>query len=53
MQTLIEITALNQNLLIFLAIDLSIAVLLLGTMRFVSGLSAQVNTTDELAKQDS
>ncbi len=52
MQTLIEITALNQNLLIFLAIDLSIAVLLLGTMRFVSGLSAQVNTTDELAKQD-
>lgn len=52
MQTLIEITALNQDLLIYLAIDLTIAILLLGTMRFVSGISAKVNTTDELAKQD-
>lgn len=52
MNTLIEITALNQELLAFLAIDLVIAIALLGTMRFVSGLSAKVNTTNELAKED-
>ena len=52
MQNLIEITGLNMNLLVFLAIDLTIAILLLGAMRFVSGLSAKVNTTDELAKED-
>jgi len=47
-----EITALNTELLTFLAIDLSVAILLLGAMRFVSGVTAKVNTTDELAKQD-
>jgi hypothetical protein len=47
-----EITAINQDLLIFLLIDLTIAIILLGTMRFASGLSAEVNTTDELAHQD-
>jgi len=52
MNTLIEITALNQDLLTYLAIDLLIAIILLGTMRFVSGLSAKVNTTHELAKED-
>ena len=52
MNTFVEITALNQELLIFLAIDISIAILLLGAMRFVSGLTAKVNSTDELAKQD-
>ncbi len=52
MNTLIEITALNQDLLIFLAIDIAIAILLLGAMRFISGLSANVNSTDELAKED-
>lgn len=52
MQNLIEITGLNMNLLVYLAIDLTIAILLLGAMRFVSGLSAKVNTADELAKED-
>ena len=52
MNTLIEITELNQGLLTFLAIDLVIAILLLGAMRFISGISAQVNTTEELAKED-
>ncbi|WDE04227.1 DUF350 domain-containing protein [Thalassomonas viridans] len=52
MNTLIEITALNQDLLTYLAIDLLIAIILLGTMRFVSGLSAKVNTTHELARED-
>ena len=52
MQNLIEITGLNQDLLIFLAIDLTIAIMLLGAMRFVSGLSAGVNTNEELAQKD-
>ena len=52
MNTFIEITGLTQELLIFLAIDIAIAIVLLGAMRFISGLSAQVNSTDELAKED-
>jgi hypothetical protein len=52
MKTFFDITALNQDLLIYLAIDVSIAILLLGAMRFISGLSAKVNSTDELAKKD-
>jgi len=52
MNTFIDITALNQDLLIYLAIDISIAIVLLGAMRFISGFSAKVNSTEELAKED-
>jgi hypothetical protein len=52
MNTFFEITALNQDLLVYLAIDISIAILLLGAMRFISGLSAKVNSTEELAQKD-
>jgi len=52
MNTLFEITGLNVELLNYLAIDISIAILLLGAMKFVSGLSAKVNATDELSKED-
>jgi len=52
MNTLIELVGINQNLLAILAIDISIAILLLGAMRFLSGISAKVNSTEELAKQD-
>ena len=52
MNTLIEVTAINQELMIFLAIDITIAIILLGAMRFLSGLTAKVNSTDELAKED-
>lgn len=52
MNTLFEITGLNVELMIYLAIDISIAILLLGAMKFISGLSAQVNATDELSKED-
>lgn len=52
MNTLIDITNLNQDLLIFLAIDISIAIILLSAMRFLSGFSAKVNSTDELSKED-
>jgi len=52
MNTLLEVTAINQELMIFLAIDVTIAIILLGAMRFLSGLTAKVNSTDELAKED-
>jgi len=52
MNTFFEITALNLDLLIYLAIDISIAIILLGAMRFISGLSAKVNSTEELAQKD-
>lgn len=52
MNNFFNISAFNQDLVIFLTIDLIIAVVLLSAMRFISGLSAQVNTTDELSKQD-
>lgn len=52
MQNIMEITGLTTDLLIYLIIDISIAIILLGAMRFISGLSANVNTTDELSKED-
>ena len=52
MNTFIELTGVNQELLIFLAIDVAIAIILLGAMRFLSGISAQVNSTEELATND-
>ncbi|MEW6990896.1 DUF350 domain-containing protein [Colwelliaceae bacterium 6441] len=52
MDTLFEITGLNQELAIYLAIDITIAIILLGAMKFISGISAQVNANDELAKED-
>lgn len=42
----------QPNLLVILAIDLTIAIILLSAMRFISGLWAGVNTTDELARKD-
>jgi hypothetical protein len=52
MNTFIELVGVNQDLLVYLAIDISIAILLLGTMRFLSGLSAKVKSTEELAEND-
>lgn len=52
MNTFTEFVGINQSLLIYLAIDITIAILLLAAMRFLSGLTANVNTTDELAKED-
>ncbi|MFQ3209019.1 MAG: hypothetical protein ACI9U5_001503 [Colwellia sp.] len=52
MNTFIELVGVNQDLLAYLAIDVSIAILLLGAMRFLSGISAKVNSTEELAKED-
>jgi len=52
MNTLIELIGVNQELLVFLAIDITIAIILLGAMRFLLGLSSQVNSTEELAQKD-
>lgn len=52
MNTFIELVGVNQELLVYLAIDITIAIILLGAMRFLSGLSAQVNSTEELAHHD-
>jgi uncharacterized membrane protein YjfL (UPF0719 family) len=52
MNTLIDLVGVNQELLIYLAIDITIAIILLGAMRFLLGLTSQVNSTEELAKKD-
>lgn len=52
MNTLIELVGVNQELLVFLAIDITIAIILLGAMRFLLGLTSQVNSTEELAQKD-
>jgi hypothetical protein len=52
MNTLIELVGVNQELLIYLAIDITIAIILLGAMRFLLGLTSQVNSTEELAHKD-
>ncbi len=52
MNTLIELVGVNQELLTYLAIDVTIAIVLLGAMRFLLGLTSQVNSTEELAQKD-
>ncbi|MGV2871179.1 DUF350 domain-containing protein [Colwellia sp. E150_009] len=52
MNSLIELVGVNQELLVFLAIDITIAIILLGAMRFLLGLTSQVNSTEELAHKD-
>jgi len=52
MNSLIELVGVNQDLLVYLAIDITIAIVLLGAMRFLLGLSSKVNTTEELAQKD-
>jgi hypothetical protein len=52
MNTLIDLVGVNQELLVYLAIDITIAIMLLGAMRFLMGLTSQVNSTEELAHKD-
>ena len=52
MDKLLNVISFDQQLLAYLALDIAIAIILLGTMRFISGISAKVNTTEELAKHD-
>lgn len=52
MNETLSIIEFNPELLVFLLIDITIAILLLSTMRYVMGLTGKVDTTDELAKKD-
>jgi hypothetical protein len=52
MNTLIDLVGVNQELLVYLAIDITIAIMLLGAMRFLLGLTSKVNSTEELAHKD-
>jgi len=52
MNKLLEVISFDPQLLAYLALDIVIAITLLGAMRFISGLSAKVNTTQELAERD-
>lgn len=52
MDKLLDVISFDQQLLSYLALDIVIAIALLGAMRFISGISAKVNTTEELAKHD-
>ncbi len=52
MDKLLNVISFDQQLLAYLALDIVIAIILLSTMRFISGISAKVNTTEELAKHD-
>ncbi|ABE53990.1 protein of unknown function DUF350 [Shewanella denitrificans OS217] len=52
MMTLFQDLGLTQELMIILAIDLSIAVILLTLMRYLQGWSVKVNSSVELAERD-
>ncbi|MDG2392301.1 MAG: hypothetical protein P8M49_02235, partial [Thalassotalea sp.] len=52
MENILQFAAIDQHILIILAIDIAIAILLLSAMRFIAGLTAKVNTTEELAVKD-
>jgi len=52
MDKLLNVISFDPQLLAYISLDIIIAIALLGAMRFISGLSAKVNTTEELAKHD-
>jgi len=52
MTALNEVLEFDPNLLVVLVLDLSIAMALLLALRFLTGLLASVNTTDELSQKD-
>ncbi|MFO6424755.1 DUF350 domain-containing protein [Motilimonas sp. KMU-193] len=52
MNAISPILEFNPELLVYLAIDVIIAILLLSTMRYVMGITGKVNTTQELSRRD-
>lgn len=52
MNAISPILEFNPELLVYLAIDVIIAILLLSTMRYVMGITGKVNTTQELSQRD-
>ncbi|MCE0557939.1 MULTISPECIES: DUF350 domain-containing protein [unclassified Motilimonas] len=52
MNTINAILEFNPELLVYLLIDVVIAILLLSTMRYIMGVMGKIDTTEELAKRD-
>ena len=52
LDTLVHLIDLPPNVLTYLAIDIAIALLLLGVIRFMSGLPSDINVTQELGEKD-
>ncbi|MCE2593304.1 DUF350 domain-containing protein [Motilimonas cestriensis] len=52
MNTINAILEFNPELLVYLFIDVVIAILLLSTMRYIMGVMGKIDTTEELAKRD-
>lgn len=52
MNELIEILSNSGSLFSYLLIDMAVAILLLGGIRFTMGILGKIDTTDELAKKD-
>ncbi len=52
MNAISPILEFNPELLVYLVIDVIIAILLLSTMRYVMGLTGKINTTEELSQRD-
>ena len=52
LETLVHLIELPPNVLTYLAIDIAIALLLLGVIRFLSGVPNGINVTQELGEKD-
>jgi len=52
MNELMTVLEQNNSLIGYLSIDMAIAILLLGCVRYTMGIIGKVDTTDELAKKD-
>jgi hypothetical protein len=52
LETLVHLIELQPNVLTYLAIDIAIALLLLGVIRFLSGVPNGINVTHELGEKD-
>ena len=52
LETLVHLIELPPNVLTYLAIDIAIALLLLGVIRFLSGVPNDINVTQELGEKD-
>jgi len=52
MDQLITFFELNSSLIAYLAIDMLVAIILLGGIRYTMGIIGKINTTEELAQKD-
>ena len=52
LDTLVHLIDLPSNVLTYLAIDIAIALILLGVIRFMAGIQSDINVTQELGEKD-